>query len=163
MKNSIEQIMNNASCCCDTQSNKVAKENSRKFEIKSDEKDFLKIKVYNCLIKDNDQKKCDYLFIRDYTCEENKTEFYFVEFKGKKIQDAFDQIKNTIKEIKQKYVKPLKKEKIRGFIISSRVPSTGIDIDKLTQEFRNEIGKELIIKNGELNYNPEKSEKPKKK
>ncbi len=53
---------------------------------------YCRIKIDDCLIKSNENKKCDYLF---FECE--REIFVFVEFKGgKKITDAYEQICNAI-------------------------------------------------------------------
>ncbi|WP_392447050.1 hypothetical protein ACF3OB_06020 [Capnocytophaga canis] len=99
MKSSIQTIIENFPKCCDAKSNKVAKENGKRFEIQCAKNYYLKIRVDDCLNADKTTKKCDYLFIRDYECKSDETEFYFVELKGSEIDKAFEQIDNTIQHI----------------------------------------------------------------
>ena len=153
MKSSIQTIIENFPKCCDAKSNKVAKENGKRFEIQCAKNYYLKIRVDGCLNADKTTKKCDYLFIRDYECEYNETEFYFVELKGSEIDKAFEQIDNTIQHIKTR-IPSLTKEKILGFIVSSKVPKGGIDTTKLKQRFAKQHGKTLEVKNNKLIYGP---------
>lgn len=156
MKNSIEQLLKDNPCCCDTKSNKVAEEKGRRFEIVCKKKNYLKVHIDNGLIKDSNDNKCDYLFIRDYTCEENKTEFYFVELKGSDIEKAFNQIEESITEVKKKHIKSLPKEKIRGFIVCSKVRPQINQLIKIKKDkFKKTYGKEIDIKSNQLFYTPE--------
>ncbi|WP_172917504.1 hypothetical protein [Capnocytophaga canis] len=154
MKSSIQRIIENFPKCCDAKSNKVAKENGKRFEIQCAKNYYLKIRVDDCLNADKTTKKCDYLFIRDYECESDETEFYFVEFKGKNIDEAFKQIENTTKHIKTQ-IPFLTKEKILGFIVSSKFPKGGTDTTKLRQKFVKEYGRHFDIKNKEFKYMPQ--------
>lgn len=159
MKNSIQTIVNNFSDCCDAQSNKVANEKGKRFEIQCTKDYYLKIRVDGCLNADKTTKKCDYLFVRNYPSKsdkmekENETEFYFVELKGSEIDKAFEQIVNSIQYIKTQ-IPFLTKEKIFGFIVSSKVPKGETDMTKLKQKFANQYGKILEVKNKELTYSP---------
>ncbi|RIY36894.1 hypothetical protein CKY20_05035 [Capnocytophaga canis] len=160
MKSSIQTIIENFPKCCDAKSNKVAKENGKRFEIQCAKNYYLKIRVDGCLIPNTDRTKCDYLFIRNYPSKTNKmetekeTEFYFVELKGKNIDEAFEQIENTIKHIKTQ-IPFLTKEKILGFIVSSKVPKGGTDTTKLRQKFAKKYGRNLHIQNKEFKYMPQ--------
>lgn len=153
MKSSIQTIIENFPKCCDAKSNKVAKENGKRFEIQCAKNYYLKIRVDDCLNADKTTKKCDYLFIRDYECGYNETEFYFVELKGSEIDKAFEQIVNTVQYIKTQ-IPFLTKEKILGFIVSSKVPKGGIDTTKLKQKFAQKYGRYFDMKNKELKYMP---------
>ena len=132
MKISIVKLQDDFSTCCDF--NKIAKENGKKFEIDCSEV-YLRVRVDNCVFSSNSIEKCDFLFIRNFKCvPAEKTEFYFVELKGSDIDKALNQIIETISHIKKISI-PIKKEIIFGFIISSKVPSSGTDITKIKQEF----------------------------
>lgn len=116
----------------------TAEENGRKFSIKrkSDSKEkFCRIIVDDCLIKSQTVEKCDFAFHR---CKNDDK--YFVELKGVKIKKAFNQIVKTITT----HI-PSPKEKNYGFIIASRVPRSGTDINILKQEFRKKHGVALKI------------------
>ncbi|MFJ1426846.1 hypothetical protein ACILD6_10620 [Capnocytophaga canimorsus] len=153
MKSSIQTIIENFPKCCDAKSNKVAKENGKRFEIQCAKNYYLKIRVDDCLNADKTTKKCDYLFIRDYECGYNETEFYFVELKGSEIDKAFEQIDNTIQHIKTR-IPSLTKEKILGFIACSRFPKSSPTITKLKQGFYKKYGKFPIISTGGIIHKP---------
>ena len=140
--------------CCNRQKNKVAEENGKKFKINCSKAYYLKIKIDGGLISSEQIEKCDYLFVRDYECLHNKTEFYCVELKGKNRKKAFEQIQNTISYIREKHISLLSKDKILGFIVSSKIPKAGLDGTKMKQVFAKNYGKELKIKNVELIYTP---------
>lgn len=144
MKNSIEKMKTKFPNCCDTKRNKVAQENGKKFEIKCSETYYLKVRIDDCLISCKQVNKCDYLFIRDYECLQGETEFYFVELKGSDIKKAFEQIKNTISYIKSNHISSLSKNKILGFIVSSKVPRGGVDVTKMKLEFSKKYGREPL-------------------
>lgn len=154
MKESIQKIIEVYPECCDTISSKVAKEKGKRFEINCKNNDYLKIRIDNCIVKSKVDKKCDYLFIRDYKCEKGETEFYFVELKGSDIETAFRQIVNAINYIKSNHFTSLPREKTLGFIVSSKVPSGGIDVGKLKQIFKKKYGRNLEVKNRNLLYAP---------
>ncbi|MFK8281419.1 hypothetical protein [Capnocytophaga cynodegmi] len=153
MKSSIQTIIKSYPNCCDTKSNKVANEKGKRFEIQCAKNYYLKIRVDDCLNADKTTKKCDYLFIRDYECESDETEFYFVELKGSEIDKAFEQIVNTAQYIKTQ-IRSLPKEKILGFIVSSKFPKGGTDTTKLRQKFAKKYGRNLHIQNKEFKYMP---------
>lgn len=162
MKNSIQQEIQESIQkvkgmhpeCCYTTSSKVAKEKGKRFEINCKNNDYLKIRIDDCIVKSKVDRKCDYLFIRDYEYEKEETEFYFVEFKGGDIQRAFSQIVNAINYIKRNHIKVLSKENTLGFIVSSKVIGGGTDVGKLKQVFRKKYGRNLEVKNRNLVYAP---------
>ncbi|WP_159468292.1 hypothetical protein [Dyadobacter sp. 3J3] len=67
------------------------KKGTSQFFIKNNNHHLIKIRVDDCLIKGSDKKKCDYLIL---DCTENTA--YFVELKGKKLEDAVLQIESTV-------------------------------------------------------------------
>lgn len=154
MKESIQKVKGMHPECCDTTSSKVAKEKGKRFEINCKNNYYLKIRIDDCIVKSKVDRKCDYLFIRNYECKEGETEFYFVEFKGSDIERAFSQVVNAINYIKNNHITSLSKENTLGFIISSKVPSGGTDVGKLKQVFRKKYGRNLEVKNRNLVYAP---------
>lgn len=70
-----------------------------------------KIRIDDCVITEG--RRCDYL-VRDW-----KDRHHFVELKGKKVLDAFDQIEGTVAHILPKDGTP--RPQAWGFIITSRV------------------------------------------
>ena len=129
--------------CCDVEK-KVAQENGKKFKIECSKTYYLKVHIDDCLISCKQVSKCDYLFIRDYECLQGETEFYFVELKGSNIKKAFEQIKNTISYIKSNHISSLSKNKILGFIVSSKVPRGGVDVTRMKLEFSKKYGREPL-------------------
>jgi len=67
-----------------------------------------------CLIKDNKEKKCDYLFIID---KKQECLAYFIELKGTGLTDAIHQILNSIDIL----YKSLHEHKIFARIVGKRV------------------------------------------
>jgi uncharacterized protein YjbI with pentapeptide repeats len=133
-----------ADCC---EKSKVASENGKRFEIISKEI-FTKLKIDGCLIKSQQTEKCDFGFIRH-----SNNDFYFVELKGKDIQKAYNQIVSAIAELENNLI-IVPKNKRFGFIVSSKVPKAGIDINNLKQDFLKNYGKKLEVKNKILFYVP---------
>lgn len=137
-------IIEHKNCCSKS---KVASENGKRFEIKSNE-DFTKIRIDDCLIQSQLTEKCDYGFVRHFN-----NDFYFVELKGTHLQKAFDQIVATIDYFQDNLIL-IPKEKRFGVIVSSRVPKAGISTNVLKQTFRKKYGAELEFKNREFVYKP---------
>jgi hypothetical protein len=71
-------------------------------------------RVDSCLIKDNDQQKCDYLFIVD---KHRECAAYFVELKGTGLADAINQILNSINIL----YKSVNEHRIYARIVGKRV------------------------------------------
>jgi hypothetical protein len=87
-------------------------------------------------------KKCDFLLI-----DHNGTE-HFIELKGKKIEDAVMQIKNSMKHISKN-----KKSQKFSFIICSRVPTEArTDIQGWKSEFIIDYNSILIIHNKQYTH-----------
>ncbi|MEO8254060.1 MAG: hypothetical protein ABI554_06690 [Flavobacterium sp.] len=124
--------------CC-TKS-KVASENRKTFEIISNE-DFTRFRIDDCLITSKQIEKCDFGFIRHFN-----NNFYFVELKGKDIKKAMNQIISTLNNFETNFNK-IPKEKVFGFIVSSRNPLSGTETNNLKQAFAKRYGKILEIKN----------------
>ena len=134
----------NNDCCV---SNKVAIEKAKRFEIDSNE-NFTKIRIDNCLIVTNQEKKCDFGFVRHFN-----NEFYFVELKGSDVEQAKRQIISTISYFEENLIK-IPKDKRFGFVISSKFPKSGSDVNNLIQDFKKKYGKNLKFKNKQLIYKP---------
>lgn len=140
-----ELIAANSQHCSNS---RAASENGKRFEIVSNE-DFIKIKIDKGLIAAQTEGKCDYGFYRI-----NTGDFYFVELKGKDIETAFNQINNTIRIFGLQIVN-IPQHQRYGFIVSSKVPKSGVDINIIKQRFARDFGKVLKIQNRELKYVPE--------
>ncbi|WP_035694429.1 hypothetical protein [Flavobacterium soli] len=139
-----KQSCQNNDCCVN---NKVANEKGKKFEIDSKE-NFIKMRIDNCLIVNNQEKKCDFGFIRNLN-----DEFYFVELKGSDVEQAKKQIINTITYFEENIIK-IPKDKRFGFVVSSKFPKSGSDVNNLIQDFKKKYGKSLKFKNKILIYKP---------
>lgn len=87
-------------------------------------KNIKKVKVDGCAITSG--VRCDYLIVDETNYE------FFVELKGSNVKHACDQLRETINKLSKD---PKKKEK-HSYIISSRVPLTGSDVQKLKLEFK---------------------------
>lgn len=137
-------IATHQNCC--SKSN-VASENGKRFEIDSKE-DFTKIRIDDCLIISQEVEKCDFGFVRHFN-----NEFYFIELKGKDVNKAMSQIASTIINFESTFIK-IPKEKRFGFIVSSKNPLSGQQINILKQTFAKKHGKLLEIKNIHYKYIP---------
>lgn len=144
MHNNFEELVSAYPNCCTV--SKVASENGKRFEIIKNE-NFTKIRVDACLITSQEIEKCDFGFIRL-----SNSDFYFVELKGSNIEKALSQIISTIDYFNNLINIP--KNKRLGFIVSSKVPSAGTDINKLKQIFAKNYGRVLEVKNKDLKYVP---------
>jgi hypothetical protein len=150
MHNSFDELISSNQNCCS--SSKIALENGKRFEIQAEES-FTKINIDACLINSQIIEKCDFGFIKH-----SNNDFYFVELKGSKIDKALSQILATINYFEQNIIH-IPKDKRFGFIVSSKVPSGGTDVNKLKQIFAKNHGKVLEIKNKYLIYKPQPSQK----
>jgi hypothetical protein len=102
------------------------------FSIKGANKAICKIDV-RCLLKNVATQQCDFAFRR---CTQNP-EWHFVEMKGLKHDDAYNQIKATIQHFKNENL--LKNEdSIYAYIVSKRVPKVDRSTKKLIKRFREE-------------------------
>lgn len=133
------------SAYCDK--SKAASENNKQFKIDSNE-DFTRLRIDNNIITSSSIEKCDYGFVRH-----SNDDFYFVELKGSDINKALNQIISTINYFNTNLI-AIPKSKRLGFIVSSKVPSAGTDVNKLKQIFAKHHGKILEIKNRVLIYKP---------
>ncbi len=120
-----------------------AEENKMTVEITNHNLTVCRIEVDNCLIKDKNIKKCDFVFwISNNTIEK----YFFVELKRpnktEKLNDAFEQIKNTVSFFTDNI--EIERNKITGIIVNRSIPKSSPSINKLKTKFKN-IGKKLIF------------------
>ena len=128
--------------CSETNNNKVisASENRTSFIIKNpDLRIISKVKVDGCLITD-DRKRCDYFFEIDKPI----TKVIYLELKGKNILRAYDQLEATIGYFKGKRHKAVKKS---AYIIASRVPQAGADVQQLQRKMQKACKVPLFVHN----------------
>ncbi len=118
-------------------------EKGKTFKISNQSKhEIYKIKIDKCLINDEELLKCDYLFI---DCDSEIG--YFVELKGTDIEHAYKQLITTIKWWRAKITNP-QKEKTYAYMVSSSVPANAEQrFRTLKEQFKRDIGKELVKKN----------------
>jgi len=118
----------------------VCKENNKRFEIICSDKSekFCKIKIDKCVYPETSKpRKCDCLFVRCKT-----KDFYFVELKGLKYKDAYQQLVETIQNIGK--VLNIKKDQIYGFMVTSKLhPKANLKFANLQEEFKKKYGKSL--------------------
>ena len=128
--------MNFKKCSEDIKKKIIAvSENTRKFEIRNDNsRSVNKVRVDGCLIDDN-RERCDYLF------EIDKLVIY-VELKGSDIQKAYNQLIATIGYCKHRHDKIAKE----CYIVASRVPRAGTDIQTLKKKMANTHKIQLFVK-----------------
>lgn len=119
----------NQACCKETNDKDiVVKENNLKFRIDNkNQKKVIKVTVDNCLIKTEEQKKCDYLFEIDSPI----ANVFYVELKGHKIEQGCKQLENTIHICKDKH-RDISKT---AYIVCFRVPKQSTDIQNLKKQF----------------------------
>ena len=109
-------------------SSSIAFENGKKFVINNrSKKTICKIHIDNCLIKDNNVRKCDFFF----AIRENQ-KFYLVELKGQSLDDAVEQIKSTFNILNSK-IKQSAQDFV-GVIVSSAVPKAADQKFKTLQQ-----------------------------
>ena len=145
MHSNIQELVDANPNCCDN--NKIAVENHMRFEIKSQE-NFIRLKIDSCLITSTQVEKCDFGFSRTVN-----SDFYFVELKGSEIEKAYNQIVSTVQYFDRNLLRIPKHHRF-GFIVSSKVPKAGININNLKQDFAKKYGKVLEVKNKVLLHTP---------
>lgn len=92
-----------------------------------------RVKVDGCLITDNNQRKCDYLFGVD-----NK-QYFLVELKGQDLGTAVDQITNTFRIVDTKIKSGA--GSYTGIVVSSSVPRLADQsFRKLQQDAMRKLG-----------------------
>ncbi|MEB3293714.1 MAG: hypothetical protein VKJ24_11195 [Synechococcales bacterium] len=94
------------------------------------------LQVDNCAIKEG--PRCDYAMTVEHIVDE-----FYIELKGQDIRHAFQQLEATIKQISS----DVKKCPKICFIISTRVPLTGPEIQVASKQFKSKFNAKLEIKN----------------
>lgn len=120
-----------------------ASQKGKTFKINNQSKHTIyKIQVDDCLIEDKKVIKCDNLFI---DCDDEIG--HFVELKGTDIEHAYKQLTSTIKWWREK-VKHPQKEKTYAYMVSSSVPASAEQkFRTLKEQFKRDMGKDLVKKN----------------
>jgi hypothetical protein len=120
----------------------VRKENQSKIVFENPQKMTVRIlEVDDCAITEG--LRCDYAL----TVETIETEFY-VELKGSDVRHAFAQLEATIGQISDN---PQQQPKF-CFIVSTRCPLSGSDIQKIQKIMKQKYKAKLVIKNREYSH-----------
>ena len=145
MKNCCQECNENyggESSCYDNNTSACEKGRTFRIEFKTEKEIVCRIKVDACVITSQVVEKCDYVFVR---CT-NK-DHYFVELKGGDIKKAYGQIITTITTHILCH-----KDKRYGFIICSKVPKGGTNVQKIKEEFIKQYGQKLEVKQNEFTH-----------
>lgn len=119
----------------------VLKEKQSKITfINNDKQNIRKIIIDNCFIKEG--IRCDNLLILSNNIE------IFVELKGCDVEHAIKQIERTIEIASM----DKKEQKKISFIVSTRNPLTGADIQNYKVQFKKKYKSDLIFKNSPCEY-----------
>jgi hypothetical protein len=101
-----------------------------------------KIQVDGCLIKDQNQNKCDWLVIA-------KEVEHFVELKGSDLKTAEIQLTTSIERLSKDYKAG---RKFFAFMIVSSVPRKGVKVQELQLKFRKRYNANLIVQKTKLEF-----------
>ncbi|MBD1936431.1 hypothetical protein [Microcoleus sp. FACHB-68] len=124
----------------------VLQENKSKITFKnSNQEQIRKIKVDGCAINDNKTLRCDYVLIPQEDIE------IYVELKGSDISHAVKQIQSTIALLSD----DVKNKKKLCVVVSTRVPTTGTNIQQLQIQFKQKFNASFIVKNIQYECNLE--------
>ena len=134
--------MNYADCSTQTKDKIITlRENKTKLTINNPSALILtKVKVDGCLIG-NQSKKCDWI-VHTNKSDKKDNVALFVELKGCRVDDAIEQLAQTLILTKSKF----SDHKKICYAITTRVPKTGPSISRGQQDFK-KLGATLIVKN----------------
>ncbi|MGI0493183.1 hypothetical protein ACN4EG_15475 [Alkalinema pantanalense CENA528] len=104
--------------------------------------EILKIKVDGCVVCDSKTLRCDFALLPDREVE------IYVELKGNDVAHAVEQLKSTIGLISED---PKRFRKL-CFVISTRVPRQGTDIQNWQVAFKKQFNAKLQIKSGQAEF-----------
>lgn len=104
-----------------------------------------KIRVDGCVIQDNESLRCDYLLI--LSLDNQEIEIY-VELKGSDVKHAVEQLESTIKTLSDNF----QKKKKLCFVVSTRVPRQGTDIQGIQTRFKKNFNASFRVKSGQDTY-----------
>ena len=127
--------------CTQMTSHKIikVKENHSSFKLHNKPKlTIQKIKVDGCLVEDETQKRCDYLFVIPSYAQKNKRAIY-VELKGNGITDAIHQLEATLQFTRSQYQSA---DKV-CFIVATQAPRYTSHMHRYRQRFKNQYGADL--------------------
>jgi hypothetical protein len=109
----------------------------------SNRKEILEVEVDHCLKITG--KRCDFLLI-----DQDENAAHFIELKGSKIKDAFEQLENSISVISnpgENYINR-KFDRKHAYVVSTQVnPKLSTEIQRAQKSFKNKFKTELVVKN----------------
>jgi hypothetical protein len=118
----------------------VVRESRSSFELSNPSRlPVQKIQVDGCLI-DNDSERCDWLF----TFTTNIEIAFYIELKGCDVRKAVSQLGATLAATRDRF----KDAQITCYAVTTRYPSQGPSVQRLTKEFYRKYSVPLIVKNG---------------
>lgn len=126
-------------------------ENNKKFELKTNSISFVRVKIDGGVEQNTSNKKCDYLVIKELAEDIE----IFIELKGKKIQDAYDQITESY----ARYANTNEGIKHYAIIVTSHIsPNERTKLQNVKLKLKKQ-NLEPYIKNNiiETRYNPNKN------
>ena len=115
----------------------------------SNKKDILQVEVDHCLKITG--KRCDYLLI-----DQDENAAHFIELKGSKIKDAFEQLENSILVISnpEKNYISRKFDRKQAYVVSTQVnPRLTTEIQRAQKSFKKNYNTELVVKNNKYERN----------
>ena len=121
--------------CCSIKNDRIIalKERRSTFHfLNPDRKNVKCIEVDGCAIVEGN--KCEHLLI-----DSNNVE-YFIELKGRDLKHALEQLEASIQQLGENSPR-------YAFVVSTRCPLTGTDIQNAKKNFKNNFGATLILKN----------------
>lgn len=133
MKFTCQNFQENYQACTKCSEGKlvVAEENKRKYILQNPyQKKVCKVRIDGCVIPSPSQRKCDYLII---VCEsklanEQESDIYFIELKGRDLISAVEQLTQTIKYFQTEKYKITGKVFAR-LVLSKVVNPKSIEVD----------------------------------
>jgi hypothetical protein len=110
---------------CHSEKEMVVKEKGKRYVLKNpNRKKVCRVRVDNCLIVSQSEKKCDFLIL---TCDpDSPKDIYLIELKGSSLIEAIEQLNKTIE-----YFKPYISGRVFARIVVSKAPSPELRSPKL--------------------------------
>ena len=157
MKFNCQHFQENYRDC--TKCSNVAEEHKRKYILQNpSRKKVCKVRIDDCVITSQSQRKCDYLMIVCESEASNQLEsvdLYFIELKGRDLMSAVEQLTETIKYFQAKEYKFTGKVFARAVVTRVHIPKSSIDTDARVLSLR-----KLLKKfGGDFDYNSQTFEK----
>ncbi len=144
----MENLKNYLNCSINSNEKLIVfkdKRTPRKLIIENKSKlNIIKITIDGGLLPQSIQK-CDFMLYIPKGCMHKEI---YIELKGSNIKHAVDQIRSTINYLIKNTYSIQKKNKRKGYIIGSRIPSADTSVQKHKINMKKEYNLELIVKTG---------------